>query len=120
MTETNVILAHARDELGLTIDTSTGQPRYASPSLAAGSSFCSFLAGAAWPLLASAFIDDYITRLVTCIAVSAVGYVLLGAVGARLGGASLFVGAARILLGGIAELGVTFAIGFAVGAGGGA
>lgn len=117
LTAHDVVLAHARDELGLTIDSRTGQPVFASPTLAAGSSFCSFLCGSSLPLLASAFIDDYITRLVTCIAVSTVGYVLLGALSASLGGASKRVGAFRVTAGGLVELGVTFAIGMAVGTG---
>ena len=105
---TDPVGAHLRDELGLT------ESLRARPLQAAVSSFFSFVAGAIIPMLAAAVGSDSVRGgLVT--AATLVALAVLGAVGARLGGASMLRGAARVGVGGAIALGLTFAIGALVG-----
>jgi VIT1/CCC1 family predicted Fe2+/Mn2+ transporter len=54
LTAKDVILAHARDELGIDLD------ELSSPLKAAVASGLAFLVGAGLPLLAGSFLHDYI------------------------------------------------------------
>ena len=62
----------------------------------------SFSLGAGIPLLAAAFIHDHTLRLYSIFASSTVALLLFGAIGAALGGASLWKGSARVAIGGCA------------------
>jgi len=100
--------AHARDELGLHEITT------ARPVQAAGASALAFATGAALPLLAAVVLPRSI--LIPGVFVSALLFLaLLGAVGARAGGAGLVRGALRVLFWGALAMAVTAAIGGAVG-----
>ncbi len=105
---TDPVGAHLRDELGVT------ESLRARPLQAAISSFFSFVAGAIIPMLAAAVGSDSVRGgLVT--AATLVALAVLGAVGARLGGASMLRGATRVGVGGAVALGLTFAVGALVG-----
>jgi VIT1/CCC1 family predicted Fe2+/Mn2+ transporter len=94
--------AHARDELGIT-DTMRARPLQAA--LASGVSFAS---GALVPLLVVLLAPP--TPLIIC-ATSLVCLTLLGAGAARTGGASMLVGARRVLLWGSLAMAITALVG---------
>lgn len=96
--------AHLRDELGISEDLT------AQPVQAALASAGSFASGAIVPVLATLLFGG--ERLVA--AVMVVTLVLLattGAIGARVGGASIWRGAVRVVFWGVLAMAVTFAIG---------
>jgi VIT1/CCC1 family predicted Fe2+/Mn2+ transporter len=96
--------AHARDELGITVRSS------ARPLQAAFASALSFAVGAALPL-ASATLGAQ-GRVGTVVAASSLLLLgLLGAVAARVGGASPVAGAGRVLLWGAIAMGTTAGVG---------
>ena len=105
LTRGNALQAHAIFELGI------DPARLANPCLAAASSAVSFAVGAAIPLLAAAFIEDACRRLLAGVVAAAFGFAAFGALAAHLGASSKARGVARVLLGGMAELGVTYCIG---------
>ena len=85
----DALAAHARDELGLSELTA------ARPLQAALSSAASFAVGAALPVLVSALAPErWLARLVMASALALL--IVLGAVAARVGGASVARGAARV------------------------
>jgi VIT1/CCC1 family predicted Fe2+/Mn2+ transporter len=100
--------AHVRDELGIT-DVSLARPVQAALSSAAA-----FTVGALLPLLAAVLSSSAI-RIPVIAAATLVALAALGAVGARLGGAPMVAASARITVLGAAAMGVTAAIGAAVG-----
>ena len=79
LTAKDVIKAHARDELGIDMDD------LSNPIQAAAASAFAFCIGAGLPLLAGAFIGNYVTRLLVIIAVSTVGLLSFGITGEHLG-----------------------------------
>jgi vacuolar iron transporter family protein len=96
--------AHAREELGLSELTT------ARPLQAALSSAVSFAAGAALPVLVSAFVPAaYLTP--TVIGTTLVLLVVLGALAAKVGGASLMRGALRVAFWGALAMGASALIG---------
>ena len=96
--------AHAREELGLSELTT------ARPLQAAFSSAVSFAAGAALPVLVSAFVPaSYLTQAV--IGTTLVLLVGLGALAAQVGGASLTRGALRVAFWGALAMGASAVIG---------
>ena len=105
LTEKDVIRAHARDELG--IDTE----ELAKPLQAAIVSAFTFSTGAALPLLSSAFLTDRTSRIIATVLSTAAGLIVFGILGAWLGGAPMWVGGLRVLLGGTLALGVSYGIG---------
>ncbi|HMM49698.1 MAG TPA: VIT family protein [Miltoncostaeaceae bacterium] len=109
LTAHDALGAHARDELGL------AEHRMARPFQAAWASALAFVTGAVVPLaaiwLAPAGLRVTITALVTLVALG-----LLGAVGARLGGASQLTGAVRVMVWGTLAMLVTGVIGALTGA----
>ena len=115
LTERDVIRAHARDELGIDLDDMS------NPLQAAFASSASFTVGAAVPLLAAAFIQAEVPRLLSLIAASLVTLCALGATGAALGGAPKLKGSLRVLVGGGLAMGITYGIGrlFTINMGGG-
>jgi vacuolar iron transporter family protein len=100
--------AHARDELGIT------EHNRAQPMLAAFTSTVSFALGAAMPLaLVLLFPADRLTSIVFGAALAQL--MVLGAVGARLGGAPVMKAALRVAFWGVVAMGATALIGRAFG-----
>lgn len=108
LTAKDALTAHARDELGLE------EGRRARPLQAAWSSAAAFGAGAALPLIAAIAVTGA-ARIPAIVAVTLAALTLLGTTGARLGGAPPSVAAIRVLIWGVAAMGVTYGIGAAVG-----
>jgi len=102
--EKDALGAHARDELGITEVSS------ANPIQAALTSAATFTVGAALPLLAAWLVPGP-ASVATITAVSLVVLAGLGALGARTGGASLWKGAARVLVWGALAMAFTAAVG---------
>lgn len=100
--------AHARDELGIT-EISTARPVQAALTSAA-----TFSAGAALPLAAAALSPLSATGIAVS-AVSLLSLALLGAIGARAGGAGMLKPAVRVTFWGAAAMALTAAIGLAFG-----
>lgn len=99
----DALAAHARDELGIN-DTYKARPLQAA--IASALSFCS---GALIPLLAILLVA--IPRPLYISAVSLVCLALLGALAARIGGASMLKGALRVLVWGSLAMAITAGIG---------
>jgi len=96
--------AHARDELGL------AEMHRARPLQAAVTSAATFAVGAGLPLGAAALLP--LGQLVVGVSVSALVFLmLLGAVGARAGGAPIGRGVLRVAFWGAAAMAATWAIG---------
>ena len=110
-TEKDVIRAHARDELGIDIDD------LANPLQACLASAFAFCIGAAIPLLAASFIHSHPMRILSLILSTSAALASFGSLGAWLGGANMFKGAGRVILGGWIALGATYGIGRAFAAG---
>lgn len=101
--------AHARDELGI------HEATRARPLQAALASAASFAAGATPPALLAAFIPP--ARLTTAVVASTLILLLvLGSVAARLGGAAIARGAARVAFWGAVAMACTAAVGKMFGA----
>jgi vacuolar iron transporter family protein len=96
--------AHARDELGIS-ETLRARPLQAA--IASGTSFAS---GAILPVLTAVFADGPYPGILIAL-VSLVILAALGALAARAGGASVAVGAARVLFWGALAMAVTAAVG---------
>ena len=95
---------HARDELGIEVGA------LANPVSASLASALSFIAGAVLPILV-VFLTTAATRTGVTIAVTLLGLVGLGSLGARLGGAPKRRAALRVLIGGALALVISLAIG---------
>lgn len=101
--------AHARDELGIT------EVMSARPLQAAVFSAVSFAIGAALPLVVAWFTAD--STLIWAVAIgSLISLTLLGAVAAKAGGASILMGAARVLFWGAVAMAATALVGRLFGA----
>jgi vacuolar iron transporter family protein len=109
LTERDALGAHARDELGLE------QQRRARPLQAAWASALAFSAGAVLPVVAVAVVP-VAARVVVCVAVTLLALGMLGALGARLGGADQRRATARVVEWGALAMAVTAGIGALVGA----
>ncbi|SEL97811.1 Predicted Fe2+/Mn2+ transporter, VIT1/CCC1 family [Sphingomonas palmae] len=101
--------AHMRDELGLTDELA------ARPVQAALSSAAAFTAGAALPLLVAVLAPHGLTAIAV-FAAALVLLGLLGAIGARVGGARMLPAMTRVVFWGVIAMGVTALIGRFVGA----
>jgi VIT1/CCC1 family predicted Fe2+/Mn2+ transporter len=101
--------AHARDELGIT-DTLSARPMQAALTSAG-----SFAVGAAMPLLAVAAVSGP-SLIAVVSATSLVFLAILGAVAARVGGASVGVGAMRVTFWGALAMALTAGAGSLFGA----
>lgn len=100
----NALAAHARDELGLSDVTAS------RPIQAAVASALSFAIGAALPLLMVVIAPDDV--LVPAVFISSLAFLaLLGALGARTGGANPTKGAARVAFWGAGAMASTAGIG---------
>lgn len=104
LTGHDALEAHARDELGLDED------RRARPLQAAAASAAAFSAGAIVPLVAAILAGDP-ARIPVCVAVAAAMLILLGDLGARLGGAPRVRAIVRVTVWGLLAMGVTAAVG---------
>jgi VIT1/CCC1 family predicted Fe2+/Mn2+ transporter len=104
----DALAAHARDELGIS------QMTTARPIQAAFASALSFTIGAAMPLLA--VIISPAPYVVTSVAASSLVYLaILGAIGARAGGAGILHATIRVTFWGALAMAVTAGIGMAIG-----
>ena len=108
LTAKDAIRAHARDELHIDID------ELSSPWQASAISAISFAGGAAVPLLCSIFIHGYLTRALVVSATSIVTLAVLGTLGSYLGGAPIWKGCLRVVLGGTVALAATYGVGRAL------
>jgi len=95
---------HARDELGIDVEA------LANPLQAAVVSAVSFVIGAVVPIVV-VLLASVAWRVALMIGVALVGLVVLGALGARLGGAPPVRAAVRVLIGGALALFISLAIG---------
>jgi VIT1/CCC1 family predicted Fe2+/Mn2+ transporter len=100
----DALTAHARDELGLTAEFA------ARPLQAAMASAATFAVGASVPVLTILFAPLHSLVLIISI-ISLLCLVALGTAAARLGGAPLWVGAARVAIWGAVAMAVTDAVG---------
>jgi vacuolar iron transporter family protein len=95
--------AHARDDIGIT------EALTARPLQAALASSLSFALGGFLPLMVGIFFPREVSLVIAV--VSLVFLAALGALAARLGGAPIFRGAARVLIWGTLAMGITTAVG---------
>ena len=102
--EKDALGAHIRDELGLTEISS------ANPIQAAFTSAVTFVAGAALPQIA-AWVTGGPAVVPAVAVVTLIVMAILGALGARTGGASLWKGALRVTFWGALAMIVTYAVG---------
>ncbi len=100
--------AHARDELGISTTTA------ARPIQAALASAASFAIGAAVPLVVALVVPNGVVAEAVGVA-SLVSLAVLGAVGAKMGGAPMLKGAIRVTFWGALAMAVTAGIGRAFG-----
>lgn len=108
LTAGDALGAHTRDELGIT------ESLAARPVQAAIASATSFAAGAALPLVTAVIAPGAAEAVPVA---SLVFLALLGAVGARIGGAPMLAGAIRVVCWSALAMAVTAAIGALVGTG---
>jgi VIT1/CCC1 family predicted Fe2+/Mn2+ transporter len=104
LTRKDALTAHARDELGIS-DIATARPVQAALTSAA-----MFTVGAAMPLL-MVFISPAASLVPTVSAASLSFLALLGAIGARAGGANVLRGTARVTFWGALAMALTAGIG---------
>ena len=103
------LAAHLRDELGFS------EHSEAKPLVAAGASALTFAVGAALPLAAAALVPEaQITLWVTTLSLLFLS--LLGAIGAKAGGAPVLRAVARVTFWGAVAMAVTAAVGALFGA----
>lgn len=100
----NALEAHARDELGLSVTTA------AKPLQAAAASAVSFAAGAILPILAAVWSPREHLAAIT-VGISLLALAILGAISARLGGASVSRSVARIVFWGALAMALSAAVG---------
>ena len=102
--EHDALGAHARDEIGISVNTN------AQPIQAALSSAAAFIVGAAFPLIVAWAIPG--ARLIIVVGVASLVFLaVLGSIAARVGGASIAVGAIRVTFWGALAMAMTFAVG---------
>jgi len=102
--EHDALGAHARDEIGISVNVN------AQPVQAALSSAASFVVGAAFPLLVAWAVPG--SRLIIVVGIASLVFLaLLGSIAARAGGASISVGAIRVTFWGALAMALTFAVG---------
>jgi VIT1/CCC1 family predicted Fe2+/Mn2+ transporter len=109
MTDHDALGAHAREELGM-----FGLAGNADPLQAAGASALAFAGGAGLPLMGAVLAPDA-QRGVAVVAVALLALMLLGGLGARLGGAPMLPSILRVATWGVVAMAVTWAVGRAFG-----
>ena len=108
LTDHDALQAHLTEELGIS------ETRLARPLQAGTSSAVSFAVGAALPLLAAALVPASASsgaRIAATLAVALIALFALGVLGAVLGGARVGRPTARVVVGGLAAMAITMAIG---------
>jgi VIT1/CCC1 family predicted Fe2+/Mn2+ transporter len=105
----DAIGAHARDELGITIETT------ARPVQAALTSAATFTVGASLPLLAAWLSPIGPPMIIAVSAASLVFLAMLGAIGAKTGGAPVGKATLRVAFWGALAMAITAGIGRLVG-----
>lgn len=100
--------AHARDELGIT------ETMSARPLQAAFTSALTFAGGAFIPLLAVLLVPGA-QLMVATVAISLISLVVLGGLAAKIGGANVLVGSARVGFWGAGAMALTFVAGHFLG-----
>jgi VIT1/CCC1 family predicted Fe2+/Mn2+ transporter len=104
----DALAAHKRDELGITAEMA------ANPIQAGLVSAATFASGAALPLLVAAILPE--ARLLIGVSVATIlALIALGALGAQIGGAPIWRGAARVTLWGVLAMLATALVGWAFG-----
>ena len=109
LTASDALVAHARDELGLT------EQLAARPLQAAFASAATFAVGAGVPI-ATILAAPSTGLVLPVFVVSVLCLVALGVVAARIGGAPMMVGATRVTVWGVLAMSATAAVGRLVGA----
>jgi len=104
LTMGDALKAHARDELGIDMDD------LSNPMQAAFASAVAFSLGAAIPLLAGSFIVTTKYRIISIVLTSTMALTGFGAIGAKLGGASMTKAAMRVLIGGWIAMLITYGV----------
>lgn len=104
LTATDALVAHARDELGLT------EVLAARPLQAAFTSAATFAVGAGVPI-ATILVAPSTALVLPVFVVSVLCLAVLGAVAARIGGAPMLVGVTRVTVWGILAMAATAAVG---------
>ncbi|KAI9097220.1 Ccc1 family [Phlyctochytrium arcticum] len=104
-----IVKVHLREELNVDVD------ELSNPAQAAITSAFTFAVGGGIPLLAAVFIDDWQLRIIAVLVASTIGLILNGIGGAYLGGAPVWKGAIRVLIGGWLAMAGTYAVGRAFG-----
>ncbi|KAJ7562283.1 hypothetical protein O6H91_03G062400 [Diphasiastrum complanatum] len=100
----DVIKVHAREELGIDVD------ELSNPLQAALASALAFTVGGAVPLLSGAFVVEFKYRVAALVVSSTLALASFGAIGAKLGGASMMRAAARVIIGGWFAMLFTFGV----------
>ncbi|ORX59885.1 DUF125-domain-containing protein [Piromyces finnis] len=100
-----VVKIHARDELGINVNS------LANPLQAAVVSAFTFFSGGIIPFLSCSFIDDFKIKVTILVIVSSMLLFLFGTIGAVLGGAPIFKASMRVLIGGVIAMAGSFIIG---------
>ena len=108
LTERDALHAHLAIELGI------DQEQLANPWVAAGSSAAAFTAGAVLPLVAI-LVTPASTRIAVTFLAVLLGLLATGWTSAHLGRAPKRFAVTRLVIGGTAAMGVTFAIGYLFG-----
>lgn len=108
LTAHNALATHARDELGIVEHLS------AQPWLAAFTSAITFALGAGLPLLVAVLVPNEII-LPAIFLVTLLSLAILGALGAKIGGAGMLLPSVRVTFWGALAMAVTMAIGYLVG-----
>ena len=104
LTEHDALLSHARDELGI------NEFLQARPLQAALTSAATFAVGAIIPLLAVILVED--KNLISAVAISSlISLALLGGLAAKVGGANILKGAARVCIWGALAMALTGVVG---------
>lgn len=104
LTAHDALAAHARDELGIT------EMMMARPLQAAVTSAATFACGAAIPLLVAVLLPAAQLQIAVAV-ISLAALIFLGGVAAKVGGANMFIGAARVGFWGAAAMALTAAAG---------
>lgn len=108
LSDSDAIGAHARYELGINADELT------NPWHAAWASMIAFVVGAIIPLIAMVASPDSVRVVATIVAV-VIALIITGTISARLGGAPVGRAIVRVVIGGLAAMLITYAIGALVG-----
>lgn len=108
LSDSDAIGAHARYELGINADELT------NPWHAAWASMIAFVVGAIIPLIAMVASPDSVRVVATIVAV-VIALIITGTTSARLGGAPVGRAIVRVVIGGLAAMLITYAIGALVG-----